>query len=145
MKKDPEPGTYYLVYSADNTEEYASVIPFRIGAQVPDTWALTALDSAVSSNEDGTFNKGFVTYGVALGAYKSLIFTFEQDSQITTMGYSMDDLCPMISGAGSVNLGIQLDNIPDEYSNAQITMYLSTEALLDTDLETGTNTDVTEE
>ena len=147
MMADPEPGTYYLIYNTDGAEDAATVIPFQIGVEVPDTMELTALEGAESDNDDGTFNKGFVANGVALGAYKSLIFTFTEGDTEITMGYSMDDLNPMISGYGSVNLGIMLDNIPAEQKDAEIRMYLSVEPLPDTDSGTGTETteEVTEE
>lgn len=129
MKKNAPAGVYTLSLGYTDVDETAVAVDkatFEIVDKLPDLPA-TALtgEGAVVDNGNGTHNAAFKVENAVLAGYNSLVFTFAEGENSTSMAYPISELdIPTISGDGTITLAIQLNNIPDKYKD-NVSLYFS--------------------
>ena len=126
---NPEDGTYTVTLGKANGD--STTTEFEISSVTPpDPASDLAMDmlAAEESSAEGYQNLAFVTEGVNLMDYTTLKLVVDENGESPKYGgYDLNELIGATID-GPENLGLQINNIPDEYVG-KITVYLSNAAI----------------
>lgn len=126
LKENPASGTYTINYGDESGRRVSKTFAVDVDPVNISTKMDQITENGSSENEDGSCNVGFIASVSNEIRYKSVIL--KQDLDETYMGYDIPDL-PVISGEGSTELGVQINNIPKDIFNSGVKVYLSTKSV----------------
>lgn len=126
LKENPESGMYTINYGDESGYRESKTFAVDVDPVNISTKMDQISDKGISKNEDGSYNVGFTALVSNEIRYKSVIL--KQNLDGTYMGYDIPDL-PVISGEGSTELGVQINNIPENIFDSGVKVYLSTKSV----------------